>query len=265
MNMLCFSAFFGKHIKGMSTRESEDINRLSMRTRPPGQPIMHQTWGKLLFLHWPVPARALRPLIPGRLEIDTCEGTAWISVTPFTMWDIRLAMMPALPYLSTSHEVNVRTYVHLGGVPGVWFLSLDAGNALAVLGARLGFHLPYFQARMALEEEGRRIHFRSDRIHWGTSKAAFEAIWSRGESCPEAEPGTLDFFLIERYCLYAARGDRLYRGRIHHRPWPLCEVDLENLSSSMIASHGLPTPTEEPLLHGQRAPLHVSIWPPRRV
>ena len=245
--------------------ERDDIDRLSVRSRPTGQPIMHQTWGKLLFLHWPVPVEELRPLIPDRLEIDTYDGTAWVGITPFTMWDIRPAMMPALPYISTSHEINVRTYVHLDGVPGVWFLSLDAGNALAVLGARLGFHLPYFQARMELEEEGRRVNFRSERIHRRAPKAAFEATWSRGESRPEAEPGSLDFFLIERYCLYAAFSDRLYRGRIHHRPWPLCEVDLESVSSSMMESHGLPAPAEKPLVHGQRAPLRVSIWPLNRV
>ena len=245
--------------------KSEDIDRLSIRSRPPGRPIMYQTWGKLLFLHWPIAVEELRPLIPDRLEIDTYDGTAWIGITPFTMWDVRPAMLPALPYLSTSHEINVRTYVHLDGVPGVWFLSLDAGNALAVLGARLAFHLPYFQARMALEEEGRRINFRSERIHWKAPEAFFKAAWTRGASRLKAQPGTLDFFLIERYCLYTARGSHLYRARIHHRPWPLCEVDLGDLSSSMIESHGLPSPTKEPLLHGQEAPLHVRVWPLERI
>ena len=249
----------------MSSRNKRDnIDRLSTRERPPGRRIMHQTWGKLLFLHWPVPVRALRPLIPDRLAIDTFDGTAWIGMTPFTMWDIRPKGVPALPYVSTSHELNVRTYVHLDGVPGVWFLSLDAGNPLAVLGARLAFHLPYFQARMTLEE-GREVHFSSKRIHPGAPKAHFEATWTRGAPRAEAEPGSLDFFLIERYCLYAARGDRLYRCRIHHRPWPLCEAELEHMSSSMIESHGLEVPSDAPLLHGQRAPLHVGVWPPRRV
>src|SRR4051794_5637104 len=128
------------------------IDRLSIRNRPPGHPVMYQTWGKLLFLHWPISPNRLRPLIPSRLEIDTFRGTAWIGITPFTMWDIRPAFFPAIPGISTSHELNVRTYVHLDGVPGVWFFSLDAGNALAVLGARLFFGLPYYDARMKLDE-----------------------------------------------------------------------------------------------------------------
>jgi len=49
---------------------------------------MYQSWGKLLFLHWPVPADLLRPLVPEPLAIDTFEGTAWVGITPFTMWGV---------------------------------------------------------------------------------------------------------------------------------------------------------------------------------
>lgn len=241
------------------------IDRLSIRSRPAGWPLMHQTWAKLLFLHWSLPPEQLRALIPSRLALDTFEGGAWVGLTPFTMWDIRPTLLPAVPRLSASHELNVRTYVHLDGIPGVWFFSLDASNLLAVLGARLGFHLPYFQACMTLKEEGPMIHFTSHRTHWGAPSADCEVVWTRDGSLPEAEPGTLDFFLLERYCLYAASGDRLYRARIAHRPWPLCQATLTGFSSTMLASHGLPTPEKEPLLHGQAEPLHVEIWPPQRV
>jgi uncharacterized protein YqjF (DUF2071 family) len=226
---------------------------------------MHQTWDKLLFLHWPLPPASLRALIPTRLALDTFEGSAWVGLTPFTMRGIRPTLLPAVPWLSALHELNVRTYVHLDGVPGVWFFSLDASNLLAVLGARVGFHLPYFRARMTLKEEGSTIRFTSHRTHRGAPSADCEVVWTRGESVPEAEPETLDFFLLERYCLYAARGDRLYRARIAHRPWPLCKATLTRFSSTMLASHGLSAPEGEPLLRGQAEPLHVEVWPPRRV
>jgi Uncharacterized conserved protein (COG2071) len=128
------------------------IDRLSIRTRPPGWPVMYQTWDKLLFLHWPVAAERLQPLIAPRLSLDTFEGQAWVSVSPFTMWGIRPVLLPPLPVVSQSHELNVRTYVHADGVPGVWFFSLDASNTLAVLGARVALGLPYFRARMRLQE-----------------------------------------------------------------------------------------------------------------
>src|SRR4029453_7759089 len=98
------------------------------------------------------------------------------------------------------------------------FFSLDASNLLAVLAARLGFHLPYFHARMTLEEEGSTIPFTSRRTHWGASTANCEVVWTRGESLSKAAPETLDFFLLERYCLYAAHRNHLYRVRIAHRP-----------------------------------------------
>jgi uncharacterized protein YqjF (DUF2071 family) len=189
------------------SRETVDVvDRFSIRERPPGLPIMHQHWGSLLFMHWPVPADLLRPLIPEPLVVDTHDGLAWVGITPFTMWGVRPAFAPPLPFLSRSHELNVRTYVHLDGVPGVWFFSLDAGNAAAVLGARVAFHLPYFRARMSLErrEPHPLLLFQACQPPGGA--AEFEAVWTVGDGLGEARPGSLDFFLIERYCLYAARG-----------------------------------------------------------
>jgi uncharacterized protein YqjF (DUF2071 family) len=241
------------------------IDRLSVRVRPAGWPLMHQTWAKLLFLHWPLSPELLRPLIPARLQIDTFAEKAWIGLTPFTMWGIRPPFLPAIPGLSSSHELNLRTYVHMDGIPGVWFFSLDASNLLAVLGARFGYSLPYFHARMRLREEGATVHFSSSRRHQGAGPATFAAVWSCGKPLAEAPPETLEFFLVERYCLYTAQGARLYRASIHHRPWPLCQATLSQLSSTMLASQGLPTPDEGPLLHGQAEPLQVEIWPPHRI
>jgi hypothetical protein len=240
-------------------------DRLSVRERPPGLPVMHQHWGSLLFMHWPVPADRLRPLIPDPLVVDTHDGLAWVGITPFTMWGIRPAFAPALPLLSESHELNVRTYVYLDGVPGVWFFSLDAGNAAAVVGARVAFHLPYFKAHMSLERRDRTLYFSSRRTGRRAPGAEFEAVWTVGERLGEAGPGSLDFFLIERYCLYSAREGRIYRARISHRPWPLHDARLSSYRSTMIESQGLPSPSGEPLLHQQGEPLKVSVWPKVRV
>jgi uncharacterized protein YqjF (DUF2071 family) len=249
----------------MEIRQVSIIDRLSVRTRPPGLPIMYQSWGELLFMHWPVPAESLRPLIPEPLAIDTHDGVAWIGITPFAMWGVRPVFAPALPLLSESHELNVRTYVHLDGVPGVWFFSLDADNTIAVLGARLAFHLPYFKAHMSLERRDRTIYFASRRTGRRAVPAEFEAAWTVGEKLGEAQPGSLDFFLIERYCLYSAHGDKLYRVRILHHPWPLRSAGLLSYSSTMIESQGLPAPGDEPLLHQQGEPLRVRVWPRIRV
>jgi uncharacterized protein YqjF (DUF2071 family) len=123
-----------------------NIDRLSIRERPDSMPIGRQTWGKLLFMHWRIPVERLRSVVPAELEIDTYEGEAWIAVVPFTIWGMRASFLPPVPGLSEMHELNVRTYVHYKGVPGVLFLSLDATSTLAVLGARTFFLLPESQA-----------------------------------------------------------------------------------------------------------------------
>jgi uncharacterized protein YqjF (DUF2071 family) len=244
--------------------ENAPIDRLSIRNRPPGWPVMFQTWGKLLFLHWRVPAEQLRPWIPRELEIDTFDGSGWIGVTPFTMWGVRPVCFPPLPMLSRSHELNVRTYVHRNGIPGVWFFSLDASNPLAVMGARWAYHLPYFAARMSLVEDGDSIRFESVRREKGVRSAELRAAWTRGDRLGEAQPGTLDFFLIERYCLYTQHRGRLSRSRIHHLPWPLRQARLTSFFSSMLQAQGLPAPNEPPLLHAQAEPLTVGVWPLER-
>ncbi|WP_151085946.1 YqjF family protein [Hymenobacter baengnokdamensis] len=253
----------------MSTPTLPD--RLALRERPAGRALMHQDWGDLLFMHWPVPADVIQPHLPERLQVDTYDGHAWLGVVPFRMWNVRSRVTPPVPGVREFLELNVRTYVHLNGVPGVWFFSLDATNALAVWAARTFFHLPYFRARLTLERPAtERLHYTGHRVHNGAAPAHFTATWQLGEALPPSEPGSLAFFLTERYCLYAAGGhapnygDRLYRGRIAHQPWPLRAAELLHYDSSLVESHALPTPAGAPVLHAG-GPLSVDLWRLQRV
>jgi uncharacterized protein len=241
-----------------------NLDRLSIRSRPRGFRLMHQNWGKLLFMHWPIDAEILRPLIPSQLSIDTFAGKAWIGVVPFTMWGIRTLFLPSIPGTSAFHELNVRTYVHFDGVPGVWFFSLDAESALAVRGARAFYHLPYFNARMALHEAADSISYSSARDDAQGLPAEFQATWNIGQPLAETKPDSLEFFFTERYCLYSFHRGRLYRARIFHRPWPLRSATLSDYQSTMIESLGVAEPSEEPLLHYAES-IAVDIWPLRRV
>lgn len=231
---------------------------------PLGGPIMRQSWGDLLFIHWPLEEELLRPLIPRPLEIESFDGTAWIGVTPFRMWGVHPVYLPPLPWVSRSHEINVRTYVRLDGVSGIWFLSLDADNPLAVLGARVAYHLPYFLARMHLTEGGDTVRFTSLRLP-GRRPAEFRGEWRLGEALPPSQPNSLEHFLTERYVLYTSWNHRLYRARIRHRPWPLRKAEVVHLASTMLQAHGLPPPQSPPLLHAQAEPLKVGIWPLERL
>ncbi|HZT59940.1 MAG TPA: DUF2071 domain-containing protein [Pyrinomonadaceae bacterium] len=243
---------------------SRFIDRLSIRRRPKGLPLMRQWWGKLLFLHWPVAPSALRPLIPPSLSIDTFDGQAWVGVVPFKMWGVRPYFTPAMPGLSSFLELNVRTYVHHEGVPGVWFFSLDINSVLATWGAREFFFLPYHNARMNLQQDGRTIRYNSERAQPDAPAAAFDAEWSSGEPLAQSKPDSLVFFLTERYCLYAAHKEQLYRCRIFHDPWPLRAAEVSAYDSTMLEALGIPSPAGDPLLHYAEE-LKVDIWPLRRV
>jgi uncharacterized protein YqjF (DUF2071 family) len=238
--------------------------RLALRERPGGVPIMHQTWERLLFLHWPVAPASLRALVPAGLELDVYDGAAWVSLTPFTIRGMRPPFLPTLPGLGDSHELNVRTYVHHDGVPGVWFFSLDASNPLFVAASRAVFHLPYWKARMSLRQERDEIAYQSIRVDSRAARAELDVRWRFARDTSEAEPGSLAFFLVERYCLYARTHDALHRARIAHRPWRLQPAHLLGFRSSMFEAAGIETPAAAPLLQYAES-LDVEIWPLTRV
>lgn len=220
---------------------------------------MHQDWGKLLFMHWRVDPNLVQHLIPDALSLDLYGGSAWIGITPFTMWDIRAfpPFAPSLPGLDSMHELNVRTYVHYEGVPGVWFFSLDVNSLVAATTARAFFHLPYHHAEIDLQGKKTAFKFRAKRE--SGAEAMFKAAWSVGDALPVSHSGTREFFLTERYCLYAESDGDIYRARIYHQPWPLREATLKSYETNLFEINRLPTPKTQPIVH--YAPeVNVDIW-----
>ena len=237
------------------------IDRLAPTRRPSGRPVMHQSWRHLGFLHWEVAAEALRRLVPKGLEIDTFEGRAFVGLVPFTMHGVRPTWAPALPGLSRFHEVNVRTYVHLGGrEPGVYFFSLDAASRLAVIGARTFWRLPYHFAAMDLRQEGGAILYSSTRRWPGPRPADCRLRYRpRGEAAP-APPDSLEHFLAERYLLYTTSRGRLLRGRVHHAPYPLQAAECPVLDETLVQAAGIAKPSDAPLVH-YAAGVDVEVFP----
>jgi len=224
---------------------------------------MVQRWHDLLFAHWRVDIGELRPLIPSALEIETFDGSAWIGVVPFYMTGVRMRAAPPVPTAHAFPEINVRTYVHLDGRPGVWFFSLDCPSTLAVIGARVGVHLPYFRATARLEKKGNAVAYLSKR--WGIAgePAVFDGEYQPAGDGVIPAPGTLDHFLTERYSLYAASGGRLWRDDIMHERWRLQPARARIDRNSMITAAGIHA-DGDPLLH-YAAFQHVRFWWPQRV
>jgi uncharacterized protein YqjF (DUF2071 family) len=219
---------------------------------------MGQTWEDLLFAHWRVPVEQLRPHVPPGLEVEEFDGSGWVGITPFRLTGLRGRGLLPIPYVSEFLELNVRTYVTAEEKPGIWFFSLDASSRLAVEAARRTYRLPYFHARMSASRSGEWIAYECARID--EAGRVFSGRYRPQGAVFQAEPGTLEWFLTERYCLYTTDRGALARAEIHHELWPLqtAEAEIELASISPIELQG------DPLLHVSRRQ-DVVIWPLERV
>jgi uncharacterized protein YqjF (DUF2071 family) len=218
--------------------------RTALRDKPLDQPVvMHQRWEDLLFLHWAWDAAEIQKRLPSGLHVDTFEGRAWVAIVPFAMRGIRPRFCPPVPGISDFLEMNLRTYVHDDqGRPGVWFDSLECDQALAVWTARTLFHLPYQHAKMSLTKSG-MIHYCSQRRGDAHTSEFRYRLKARTRM---AEPGTLEFFLAERYLLFTQTPTGLRSGRVQHSPYPLAEVELESWDADLFRLNGYATPTRAP-------------------
>jgi len=226
--------------------------------------VMTMSWLDLLFAHWSFAPAVVRALVPEALELDTFDGRAWVGVVPFRMESVGprgLGWLPGRLPVRAFPELNVRTYVRHGGKPGVWFFSLDAASRLAVRGARSFFHLPYFHAAMQTRERDGWIEYTSRRRDRRSGPGVFSGRYRPVGERLRVEPGSLEHWLTERYCLYALdpRG-RVHRGDIHHLPWPLHAATAEIDTNTVAEVHGLRLEEDEgPLLHFVRR-LDVVAW-----
>lgn len=222
--------------------------------------VFTQSWHDVLFAHWRVGAAHLRPLVPAEFELDLFDGEAWVGIVPFHMSNVSLRLVPNIPGLSSFAELNVRTYVKAGDRPGVYFFSLDAANVHAVAAAREMLNLPYFHATMDVSRDADTVTYDSRRS--GDPASAFKATYGPRGTVTVPEPGSLEHFLTERYCLYNTdRLGKAYRLQIHHRPWPLQPARASIEMNEMARTNGIDLPGEAPLLHFAERQ-DVVGWPP---
>lgn len=211
---------------------------------------MHMNWHDLAFLHWPVDCKQLASLLPSGLELDTFEGQAYLGIVPFEMRSVFARRLPEIPFTNIFLELNVRTYVRHGDRRGVWFFSLDAANALAVWGARRLFHLPYFCARMSSRWSNGFLEYQMVRNHPEAYPAHFHAKYRPTGPVYRSQPGTLEHWLTERYCLFSQdRRFRLHRAEIVHRPWALQPAEVEISTNNLHQEWGIHLTDSPPLSH----------------
>lgn len=202
----------------------------------------------MTFLHWPYGPETVQKLLPRGIEVDTRDGTAWVSLTPLVMEDVCVGLLPPMPGLSTFPETNLRTYVRgPDGRDGLWFLSLEADSLATVVGASIVYGVPYRWADMTVERDANRpeeIRYLSRRRIG--APAGHDVRIRTGGPC---RPSELDGWLTGRWRAWTTVAGRIAVASVQHEPWPLWEATTLHLEESLLAAAGLPEPAGEPIVH----------------
>jgi hypothetical protein len=237
-----------------ASRQARSLRRVGHRPFPipNSRWTLGQTWEQTLWAHWPVDAAELRDRVPGDLELEEHDGSAWLGIMFFRVRALRARGALPLPGISSFLQLNVRTYVRgPDGLPGVWFFSIDASSRLAALGVRRIYNVPAFHARMTLDSVGGWLEAECARI--GERGRVFSGRYRAAGDVTPAEPGSLEWFLTERYRLFTAEGS----AEMHHDQWQLrpaeAEVELHSITPVRV--------TGDPLCH-LATRQDALIWPP---
>jgi uncharacterized protein YqjF (DUF2071 family) len=224
------------------------------------KPVTHQRWASLTFLHWPFDPALIQRRLPEGFTVDTFNGTAWVSMTPFVM-TIRVTGLPLIPGMATFPETNVRTYVRgPDGRDGIWFFSLEASSLPLVLGARALYRVPYRWARMSVDAGPSTVRYRSRRRLEGA--AGHDITIRPGPPCEGSE---LDHWLSGRWRGWTRIAGRPCSVPAEHPPWPLQEATVVDLEESLLAVNGLRRPSDPPLVRWAAGTDVRLGWPRRSV
>lgn len=237
------------------------LDRLGPTRRPDLRAAGFQKWRSLLFMHWPVPVDVLRSLVPETLEIDLYDGAAYVGLVPFAMRSVRPRCWPAALAFNFL-ETNVRTYVYRGDQTGVYFFSLDAASRLAVWAARKFWHLPYYHSQMSLVQDGDEVRY--EMVRRG-SRVRHHVRYLVGEPMGPSQPGSLEFFLLERYLLFVDRQGTVYTGQVHHTPYPAQQATVLEVQDGLLEAAGLGCCSGPPTCAHYAAGVDVEVFDLRAV
>lgn len=220
----------------------------------PGRAVIRQRWSDLTFLHWRVSPELIAPLLPPGTRPDVVDGSSWVGLIAFRLSDSSFFGSPAIPYVGTFPETNVRLYsVDERGRRAVVFCSLDASRLVSVLTARAAFGLPYRWARMSM---GRRQEERGDVVAYRSRRHLADVLLGRKRN-PDGTPRASTHlvarvlpesvvddpaatFLTARWAFHESHLGRTRLGSNRHGRWPLQRAELLHLDDSLLAAAGFP-------------------------
>ena len=216
--------------------------------------VLRGGWLTLSFIHWRYDADVIQAMLPDGLVVDTYDGSAWVTLAPFLMSDVRPPLLPTTGRIGTFPETNLRTYVRgPRGRDGLWFFSLEADSAPMVLAARAVVGAPYFVGKLSIDERDGVITYAG--VRRGGSPS-YRVVVRAGAPI---EPSERDVWLTGRWRAYTRHLGRWLETPVDHEPWPLREATVLELDESLTAAAGLPAPEGEPLAHWSEGVRDVRI------
>lgn len=219
---------------------------------------MKQTWQDILFAHYPIEQKLLRPLVPDTLQLDLYNGLGWIGVVSLYVKNNRLRGLPKVPGIDQFPQLNVRTYVTLNGKPGVYFLSIDAPNILAVMLAKTFYRLPFYNADILIRYAHSEVHFKSIRRK---SDIQYNCSYYAASEFFLPKTGSFDEWIAERYSLYSlGKSGQIFRCDILHEPWSLKHAEAEFGNNTLLSNQGIRIESQQPILHFAKKK-DVRLWP----
>lgn len=206
---------------------------------------MRQTWADIAFVHWAVEPGVVERFMPPGVRPDVLDGSTFVGLIPFRMQDAGFGVGPAVPWLGTFLETNVRLYsVDDEGRHGVVFLSLESSRLLVAVLARLVFGTPYTWAAMQADAAGGTRRYVTRR-RWPGPRGAGGRIEVRPGARVD-EPTALEHFVTARFGLHTRVLGRTWWVPNTHKAWPLHRAELVALDDTLVAAAGLPDLSRTP-------------------
>ena len=216
--------------------------------------VIEQVWRHVFFIHYKVDPKLIEKEVPFNLDLH--EGSAVISIVPFYMEGIRFPLLPSFPKISSLWEINLRTYVEVDGIKGIYFFTLDTDSIIAEIVAKKFFNLPYRLSKIkAFIKEGSYHFFHQRGINRFELKADI--------LLDEIKMSEFDLWCSERYCLFTLRKKQIYQGIVRHSPWKMQSVKINILKNNFTTM--LLTKKIEPISSMYSSSLKVRFIPFKKI
>ena len=194
-------------------------------------------WRHVLGITYEAEAAVLEPYLPRGVELDRLEGAPRVSVVAFHFRRTRLRGLP-IPLHVNFPEINLRTYVRVGGERAVVFLREFVSRPAVSIIARVAYNEPYRTIRMRdelLHDPARGIGVRH---RFGPRLANRLEAWAEPEGFAP-EPASPGYWLTHHDLgVGAGRDGRARSYRVEHEVWRLHEIRELEVDVDFAALYG---------------------------